>query len=70
MTFDMTKTVFADMEVGPNLTKRQRKEETDMNEEMVNRNKEINEDDRAKNLVWMVVGRKGEKRPGKNFEDR
>jgi hypothetical protein len=54
----------------PKPNKCQREEETDMNEEMVNRNKEINEEDSAKNLVWTVVGRKGEKRPVKNFEGR
>ncbi len=34
------------------------------------RNREMNEEDRAKNLVWAVVGRKGEKRLVKTFRDR
>jgi hypothetical protein len=42
----------------------------DMGEEAVKRNKEMSEDGRAKNLVWAVVGRKGEKRLVKMFADR
>jgi hypothetical protein len=34
------------------------------------RNKEMNEDHRAKNLVWEVVGRKGKIRLVKTFVDR
>ncbi len=44
------------------LTKRQRQEETDMEREAGKRNKKRTAEETAKNLYWMVVGRKGEKR--------
>jgi hypothetical protein len=67
---DTRKTVFADVEVCPDLTKKQRQEETELAKEAVKRNMQMNEDDRAKNLVWAVVGRKGEKRLVKAYADR
>jgi hypothetical protein len=55
-------TRFPEVVIVPDLTKEQRREEAAMNEEAGNRNKELTEDDKAKNLEWMVVGARGEKR--------
>jgi hypothetical protein len=41
-----------------------------MKDEMIRRNKEMSQEDRAKNLIWTVVGRKGEKRLVKQFAER
>jgi len=52
-------------EVGivPDLTAGQRREEEDMRKEAERRNRdELNQEDRAKNLFWTVVGQRGEKR--------
>jgi len=55
--------------ISADLTKRQRQEEQKMKEEAEKRNRTLTEEEKAKNLVWMVVGRKGEKRLIKG-EDR
>jgi hypothetical protein len=55
-------TQFADITIVPDLTKEQRKEEAAMNSEVAKRNAELTEEDRSKNLEWMVVGARGEKR--------
>jgi hypothetical protein len=41
-----------------------------MQAEAVKRNKELKDEDRAKNLVWAVIGRRGDKRLVKRFADR
>jgi hypothetical protein len=49
--------------VVPDLTEKQRKAERDMLEEAQRKNQEeLTDDDRSKNLVWRVVGKKGQKR--------
>jgi hypothetical protein len=55
-------THFPEVVIVPDLTKEQRKEEAAMNGEADKRNKERTEEDRAKNLEWMVVGARGERR--------
>jgi hypothetical protein len=55
-------TQFADVSIIPDLTQEQRKEEAEMNSEVEKRNRELSQEDRAKNLEWMVVGARGERR--------
>jgi hypothetical protein len=51
------------------LTEKQRKTEQDMLAEAERRNREdLNDQDRAKNLLWMVVGKKGQKRLVKVYD--
>jgi len=59
---ELKNTRFEEVTVAPDLTKEQRKEEAELVREAERRNERRTEDDRAKNLVWMVVGAKGEKR--------
>jgi hypothetical protein len=47
-------TNFRDVMIVPDLTKEQRKEEAAMNSEAEKRNENLSEEDRAKNLQWMV----------------
>jgi uncharacterized membrane protein len=55
--------------VGPDLTEKQRRAEREMLAEADRRNQEeLTEQDKAKNLSWKVVGRKGQKRLVKVFE--
>ena len=53
---------FKEVNVGPDLTKRQREKETGMRVEADKRNKSLSEEDKAKNLQWAVVGGRGERR--------
>jgi hypothetical protein len=55
-------TRFPEVVIVLDLTKEQRKEKAAMVEEVDRRNKDLSEDDRSKNLEWMVVGARGEKR--------
>jgi hypothetical protein len=48
--------------VGPDLTKMQRRAEEKLAREAENRNEQLTTEDREKNMKWMVVGRRGEKR--------
>jgi hypothetical protein len=48
--------------VAPDLTEKQRRAERDLQLEAEKRNAEISEEDAAKNLVWKVVGKRGQKR--------
>ena len=58
----LEKTVFSDISVTADLTKIQRDEEKDMKKEADKRNAQLSEQDKSKNLRWMVVGARGEKR--------
>jgi hypothetical protein len=66
---DTRRTNFSDVDIVPDLTKAQRKEEDDLRAEMVSRNRELCSEDRAKNLAWVVVGPRGAKRLVKKFVD-
>jgi hypothetical protein len=55
-------TVFSDVSVGIDLTKVQREEEKEMKKEADRRNTQLAEQDKSKNLQWLVVGARGEKR--------
>jgi hypothetical protein len=66
---DTRRSVFSDVDIVPDLTKAQRKEEDDLRTEMVNRNRAMCSEDRAKNLAWVVVGPRGAKRLVKKYVD-
>ncbi len=53
---------YSEVRLAPDLTKRQRKEERTLWEEMETRNATRTADQVQKNLVWAVVGSRGEKR--------
>ena len=64
----LKETYFENVGIVPDLTQEQRKDEADMILEAERRNANRSEDERAKNLVWRVVGRRGEKRIIKGLE--
>jgi Mg2+ and Co2+ transporter CorA len=51
-----------DLAVGPDLTKKQREEEAQIWKEMEEKNEKRTEEEKAKNLVWKIVGPKGDRR--------
>jgi uncharacterized protein YoxC len=59
---ELRNTEFKIVHIVPYLTKKQMQEETDLEREAKEKNKTLTEEDRAKNLEWLVTGRKGEKR--------
>jgi uncharacterized coiled-coil protein SlyX len=54
--------------ISKDLTPQEIREEKEMEKEAERRNKDLNQEDRAKNLKWLVVGQKGEKRLIKTTE--
>jgi len=61
-------TKYENVNIVADLTRKQRQEEVKKREEAERRNQNLSEEDRSKNLKWMVVGRKGEKRLIKAIE--
>ena len=59
---ELKNTPFADIGIMADLTQEQRRDEADMVKEAERRNVNLTADEKSKNLSWMVVGRKGEKR--------
>jgi hypothetical protein len=59
---DLRNTQFPEVSIIPDLTQEQRREEAEMNKEVERRNRDLPPEDRAKNLEWMVVGARGERR--------
>jgi hypothetical protein len=59
---DLRNTHFSEVSIIPDLTQEQRKEEAEMVSEAERRNGDLSEEDRTKNLEWMVVGARGERR--------
>ena len=55
-------TRFKEVNVGPDLTKRQREKEASLRDEVDRRNQMLTEEDKAKNLQWAVVRGRGERR--------
>ena len=53
----------------PDLTKRQRDEEAELKKEAERRNRSLTEMDLSKNLHWVVVGARGERRLTKEKVD-
>ena len=62
MARELRNTPFSEVGIAPDLTQEQRKEEAELAAEAEKRNRQLSEDDVSKNLLWKVVGRKGEKR--------
>ena len=62
LAHELRHTNFAEVGIVPDLTQEQRKDEGEMVKEAKRRNQSRSQDDRAKNLVWKVIGRRGEKR--------
>jgi hypothetical protein len=62
-------TCFSDVNVAPDLTKKQRDEEAELKKEAERRNKNLTESDVSKNLHWAVVGPRGERRLTKEKKD-
>lgn len=65
---NLRNTHYSDVGVSADLTKKQLQEEKDLEAEAAARNEERTQDDKSKNLKWMVVGKKGEKRLIKGVE--
>ena len=59
---ELRNTEFKEVSIVPDLTQQQRKEEAEMVRESERRNETRTAEEVAKNLEWMVAGRKGEKR--------
>lgn len=64
------KTRFKEVTVVPDLTKKQREEETALKNEAEKRNRNLPESDKSKNLQWVVAGACGEKRLTKVLRDQ
>ena len=62
-------TCFSDVNIAPDLTKKQRDEEAELKKEAERRNKSLSENDVSKNLHWVVVGPRGERRLTKEKKD-
>ncbi len=58
----LEKTSFSNVNVAADLSKIQRDQEKEMKKEAKRRNAQLSEEDQSKNLQWMVVGARGEKR--------
>ena len=58
----LQETDYSHIRIAPDMTKRQRKEERDLWGEAEERNQARSEEQVQKNLAWMVVGARGEKR--------
>ena len=54
-------TRYENVTVVPDMTKSQRKGEQQLRDEAARRNTQLTEEDRNKNLKWLVVGKRGEK---------
>ena len=60
---ELQNTRYKHVSIGPDQTRKQKQAETALNEEVNRKNREeLSEEDRSKNLRWMVVDTKGEKR--------
>jgi hypothetical protein len=58
----LAETELSNLSITNDLTEKQRMLERELEQEAVRRNEELSEDDRAKNLEWRVVGKKGQRR--------
>ena len=65
---ELRNTRYENVTVVPDLTKNQRKGEQKLREDANRRNENLTQEDRDKNLKWIVVGRRGEKRLIKGME--
>jgi hypothetical protein len=62
-------TQFKEVNIAPDLTRRQREEEKELKKVAEERNRNLAETDLAKNLHWTVVGARGEKRLEKRLKE-
>jgi hypothetical protein len=65
---ELRNTKYSDISIVPDLTRKQRNREARMKDEAEEKNKELTEEEKSKNIKWMVVGRRGEKRIIKGVE--
>jgi hypothetical protein len=65
---DLRNTRFSNVSICPDMTRMQRRAEDQLAKEAETRNNQLTTEDRDKNLRWMVVGRRGEKRLIKGTE--
>jgi uncharacterized coiled-coil protein SlyX len=65
---ELRNTQYDDISIVPDLTRKQRNREARMKEEAEEKNKGLTEEEKSKNIKWMVVGRRGEKRIIKGVE--
>jgi hypothetical protein len=65
---DLRNTQFRDISIVPDLTRKQRNREARLKDEAEEKNKDLTEDEKSRNVKWMVVGRRGEKRIIKGVE--
>jgi hypothetical protein len=65
---DLKSTKFCDISIVPDLTRKQRSREARMKEEAEEKNKDLTAEERRRNVKWLVVGRRGEKRLIKGVE--
>jgi len=65
---ELRNTRYENVTVVPDLTKNQRKGEQKLREDANRRNENLTQEDRDRNLKWIVVGRRGEKRIIKGTE--
>jgi hypothetical protein len=61
-------TMYDNVAIVPDMTRLQRRTEDDLTAEAANRNKQLTADDVSKNLKWLVIGKRGEKRLIKGTE--
>ena len=61
-------TCYENVTIVPDMTKNQRRGEQRLRQEADQRNSQLTEEDRSKNLKWLVVGKRGEKRLIKGTE--
>jgi hypothetical protein len=65
---DLRGTQYCDVSIVPDLTRQQHNREAKMKEEVNEKNKTLTTEERERNIKWMVVGRRGEKRIIKGVE--
>jgi hypothetical protein len=65
---DLKGTRYNDISIVPDLTRKQRSREMRMKEEADEKNKDLTAEEKRRNVKWMVVGRRGEKRLIKGVE--
>ena len=65
---ELVYTKYENVTVVPDMTKSQRKGEQQLRDEATRRNNQLTEEDRNKQLKWLVVGKRGEKRLIKGTE--
>jgi hypothetical protein len=64
----LRRTMYDNISIGPGMTKMQRRAEDLLAKEVETRNQQLTSEDREKNLRWLVIGRRGEKRIIKGVE--